>query len=795
MVVLRRLLRLKSAAYPVLFVLVAVVGAVHVLVRTSSYGAAITSGSTFHLFAAENLLKGEGLQYFTGQAPLPYPPLFSLLLAGIGFLGTEPVEAGRLLNAAAFGLIIGVSGVWLYRNLQSRLLALGASVAVLVSLPLNDLSSYLVTELLFILFTLVALIQLERFLNRRAAKTTWTPLLLASAFAAGAAVTRYAGAALIISGVLMLFMLGRGLRIAARLKHSAVFGAISSIPLLAVLALNWAASGVLTVRRAATEQTLPDSLSQTADVFSRWMVGSNALGRSAYLLWTAAGLLILAAAAVAILSRLNLAAGSESDPGESRNEKPGRSGLPSFGLGPAVPFAVFALVYLVLLVAVAPATTGVIESRYLVALYVPLLLAAALLLDRFWTIEIGQGGRATAARRILICLVLIGALGHISLSALKNLAITARALDSGYIDRTYNTAHNDPSPHPLNASVAKWFDNHTAAISITYDRPLEPVGGSRLDSYVMEQGLVLDYELVTGNTYHGDLVHSGPDDEKLVYLRSELVPKGFGYFGHGHNHIRHDELSYEDALESFQTCYDTMQDWGFKPVAYAYPRNAGKEDETQRALEASGFLSGRLQTDHLSRYYNFSGDQKTPENWFALMALPMQSIEFETDDSPPCNACINDNNELVPVLDEALEHTAWIILTYHAIGLPQYFGWYDWEEFKKDIQSIAGRDFWVSPMNDITLYARERENVSLTIEVFADDIATELIEITISDGLDNTRFNQPLTILFDQPTDWIGKLFTVSQDGEHLDEYVFDTKTVMIPLKPNEQTYRLNLSP
>ena len=141
------------------------------------------------------------------------------------------------------------------------------------------------------------------------------------------------------------------------------------------------------------------------------------------------------------------------------------------------------------------------------------------------------------------------------------------------------------------------------------------------------------------------------------------------------------------------------------------------------------------------------------------MSLEMQSIEFEG-----CDNCINDNDELTPILDEALARTAWVILTYHSIG-QRHWGWYDWDEFRKDVQSIAARDFWTASMNDITLYVRERENAVITVEPVEGSAGTESIEITLSDGLDNVRFNQPLTILFDQPTDWVGRPFTVSQNG------------------------------
>ncbi len=367
-----------------------------------------------------------------------------------------------------------------------------------------------------------------------------------------------------------------------------------------------------------------------------------------------------------------------------------------------------------------------------------------------------------------------------------------------------------PTPAPLNASVAKWFDNHAAAISITNDDWPIPGREPDIDGYVLEHGLEMGYEIVTGNSFSGDPIFSGPDDERIVYLMSELVPQGFSYFGHGHDHVDHDELSYEEALESFQACYDTMQDWGMKPVAYAYPRSAGQEEETQRALEDAGFLSGRLQTLHpvasynlpvrLARLfrrlargssppvglYNLPGSQLAPDNWFGLRALEMQSIEFQG-----CGGCVNDNDELTPILDEALEQTAWVILTYHSIGQPENFGWYDWDEFRKDVQSIAARDFWTASMNDITLYVRERENAVIAVELGEGGAGTESIEITLSDGLDNARFDQPLTILFDQPTDWVGRPFTVSQDGELLDELVFDTEAVSLSLKPNERPYLL----
>ncbi len=891
----------KTLCLPALIVLVALLGAAHILVRTSTYGAALYNDAFNYLSAAESLAAGEGLLSPGGGQMVIYAPFFSMAMAFLSLFGIEPVDGGRFLNATAFSLLILVSGLWLSRRLESRLIALGVAVAVMAALPLAHAASTLLSEPLFILFTLLALMPLESFLHRRSGTRA---LVLSAVFAALAALTRYMGAALILSAVLML-LARRNAPVRERLKHALAFGAISSLPLAAAMARNQRVSGTLFgVRTDAAGQSLFDSLSQIAAVFRGWadpqFLISWPLQHSP---WLIAGLLLLAALLLV-------------------TPRPGRA---------SSVFWIFALMYLAIIAVVARLMVWQdIDNRYLAPVYVPLLFVAAFWLDAL--LRSRATGRMSMGRWALVALALVGGSWHIGVSVQQNLRLTAEALESGYIGKSLNTAYwedselvayvranpvsgryysnrpnvlrwnagvpgtrvtwvpvsrrnlrevydcprwferavlksrqygepeeyvvwvgqgerrqiicsllqtgaplplepvaeladgaifrvnatdvpiPDPAmtPNPLNASVAKWLDNHAAAISITNDDWPVPGREPDIDGYVLEQGLVMGYEIVTGNSFYGDRIFSGPEDERIVYLMSELVPKGFGYFGHGHNHIDHDELSYVEALESFQANYETMKDWGMKPVAYAYPRGAGNELETQLALEASGFLSGRLQITtpgasqnllvRIARYfrrlaqgttssralYNLPGSQLAPDNWFGLRALEMQSIEFQG-----CDDCINDNDELVPILDEALEQTAWVILTYHSIGKPEHWGWYDWGEFRKDVRSIAARDFWTAPMNDITLYVRERENAVITVDVVEGGAGIESIEITLSDGLDNVRFDQPLTILFDQPKDWVGRPFTVSQDGELLDELVFDTEAVTLSLKPNERSYLL----
>ena len=390
--------------FTLVIVVLAGLSTAHILVRTANYGPAVTSDSTTFLSTAMNFLAGEGLRDFADRPMVLWPPLFPLLLAAAGWVGIEPFAAGRWVNAAAFGLTILAAGGWLRSNVRSRGLALAATATLAASLPLSYEASRLMTDSLFALFTLLALIQWTAFLHQR----TDAPLRWAAVFTALAALTRYPGVVLIGTGVLLLLPL-------ARLKQTLVFGAISSVPLLAVLAHNWTVSKHLAGKRGTSGQSLSEGLRQTVEVFREWVVPPNAPEGLTYLL-----LLGLAGVAVVVLRATY---GGRPDPEQ-------RPAAAYFRLGPAIPFGGFALIYPTFLVAVVPFTvTQGIDSRYLLPVYVPLLLAAVFLLDRFLSIEVA--GRMAIAKWGLASLVLLGLLAHGGFSAHRNLRLTTQAWIAG----------------------------------------------------------------------------------------------------------------------------------------------------------------------------------------------------------------------------------------------------------------------------------------------------------------------------------------------------------------------------
>lgn len=392
-------------------------GAAHIFVRTSAYGAALTSDSVSYITAAENLAAGHGLPVTFRY----WPPAFPWLLAFLGLWASDLAEVGRYLNILAFGLVLVVAGLWLHRNLKSPLLALATTAVAAASFPLNHVFSYVLTESLFILYLLLALLQAEMW-RKRPAASAWGPLLVAALLAGAATVTRYVGVTLIAT--ISAIALGhRKASLRRRWNYAFVFNVVALLPLAVVLAHNWIALGTLTGERGLVAEGKAQSpsalLDQLFQVFQQWTFTTEMPEGQLLLIMAGVTAVGLGALAYVIV---------RGDPAV----------LPILGQRALLPFGLFALVYTAFLVWSAPwGFEQVLDNRYLAPVYLPVLLTGASLLDEFRH-RIGQG-RSQIAQRVLTGVMLAPFALYFGLSVRDNLALTARARASGYIDNTYNT--------------------------------------------------------------------------------------------------------------------------------------------------------------------------------------------------------------------------------------------------------------------------------------------------------------------------------------------------------------------
>lgn len=418
--------RLRTLPLPAVL---AALGAAHLLVRTESYGAGIDVDSVFYLSIASNLLAGYGLQDFVGNALLPWPPLFPLLLAGVAFVtGIDPHEAARLVNAAAFGLTIFATGLWLRRTLRSSLLAAAATLVVLTFHYLGHVASVAQTESTFILFSLLALMQIDSYLNRRPARSS---LLLAAIWSALAALTRYAGVTLIFACIILL-LLHRQMPFPARMKRAVAFAGLSSLPLAAVVTRNRVLFGAWDTPRGDPNlgQSLFDSLRDVALLAGRAVVPEGWPDWLAPVLLTSAVAMVVAGVAAGVRLALRPTGRSWS-----------RSSLTTLGL--------FVVTYLIFVVAAVSDGRAwdmpqrPLSARLLLPAFVPLVMMAAVALDRL--LHLRAAGWRTVFKWVVGSFVLLVGAGNVVLEARTSVGLTIQAVRTGYRDKLFNTAYWDAS--------------------------------------------------------------------------------------------------------------------------------------------------------------------------------------------------------------------------------------------------------------------------------------------------------------------------------------------------------------
>lgn len=138
-------------------------------VATSKYGAGVSSDSTKYLSVAQNLLEGRGLYDHKGGPLLAWPPLYSILLAGLSLLtGLDVFIAGWYFNVLVFGLNIFLSGVILYRAFSAKpLYAYLGSLFVFLSIASLRIHATISSDPFYLTLTLGFLVAADGYIRKR----------------------------------------------------------------------------------------------------------------------------------------------------------------------------------------------------------------------------------------------------------------------------------------------------------------------------------------------------------------------------------------------------------------------------------------------------------------------------------------------------------------------------------------------------------------------------------------------------------------------------------------------------
>lgn len=354
---------------------VAFLGTQHVLTRYINRGPDLDRelDSLIYISVADSLIAGDGIINFSGTVSSYWPPLYPITIALIGFLGIDLVQAGLLVNIAAFSLVIMWTGIWLHKYTGSQLLALGGAVTVGTSYTLTWLSSSLLSEPLFICFTLLALAQLGRFSESEGYRQS--AIVWSASMAALATITRYLGITVVFAAVVLILMHAR-LPVLRRLKYTAIYCIISISPVTLYMARNWLHTGHPVGNRSGIgprkSSTFADMFNQLGEVFDLWLFSKRAPG------WL--GLVLVIAVGVMAIGMIRIIMG--------RLVR---------DLGPVLPFIIFIVIYLAVLVIITPSASHLdIYDRYVAPVYVPVIGVLivlfhrsykSIILDKSWVVK------------------------------------------------------------------------------------------------------------------------------------------------------------------------------------------------------------------------------------------------------------------------------------------------------------------------------------------------------------------------------------------------------------------------
>lgn len=218
----------SKTTYWIFLVTLSVIAILLCGMATSKYGAGVSSDSTKYLSVAQNVLAGKGLYDHKGAPLLSWPPLYSILLAGLSWLtGLDVFVAGWYFNVFLLGLNVFLSGVIFYRVFQEKLFyAYLASSFVFLSLSSLRMHATLISDPFYLTLTLGFLIAVDGYIKQRSYRAfAWMIL-----FSVLAPLHRYVGLAIAVTAEIVILIENRK-SIRTLLRDGFVLGILSILPI------------------------------------------------------------------------------------------------------------------------------------------------------------------------------------------------------------------------------------------------------------------------------------------------------------------------------------------------------------------------------------------------------------------------------------------------------------------------------------------------------------------------------------------------------------------------------------
>jgi hypothetical protein len=408
-------------------------------VVATRHGPGLSPDSVTYVSLARSLAGGRGYIDLTGRADTTFPPAYPALLAVGIRLGMTPLTAARAVNAASYAAIVGLAWILLRRHTTSRRVALLGTAFIALSPAVLNVADQAWSEPLFCAALLAFIILLEDAVTAAARSRT----ALWAGVAAGLACTvRYAGASLVVVGLLVLCTRAGHRQASDRWQRVGLFLA-GAVPLPALWVLRNAAAdsryplGPRVATGAPVSTLLRLFLDGTSELFvPRAFVVP-------FLVATAPLLVGVIVGATMLFRRT-----------AERSGEPGR---------PLNVMITFLAVYTVFLLWAARSTGASVDSRTVMPVYLPATIIAICALDGLAANRAARSGVNTwhsGTARLLIASSIVGVVFYAAW-------FTQISVADGSVARGYATATSARSPlarevtrlgsHAVVATNQPWF--------------------------------------------------------------------------------------------------------------------------------------------------------------------------------------------------------------------------------------------------------------------------------------------------------------------------------------------------
>lgn len=276
----------------------------------------------------------------------------------------------------------------------------------------------------------------------------------------------------------------------------------------------------------------------------------------------------------------------------------------------------------------------------------------------------------------------------------------------------------------LNYTIARWFNNKKAAVSLTFDDGIPgqyTVAVPLLDKYGFKGTFFMSVKIVNSQHISWSVINKAALEGHEIANHALTHPHFTG------NSL--DTIAYECAEATKEM---NMLVPAQKMITHAYPFGDGggntEQDKAIRRTVAPYFIGARA-TKNRPEPYNVYDFAKTNDDYYNI------NSQMITD-----SASFVDFGKYV---DQTITVGGWFCPTYHGI----HDGWIitPTEVFAKHLEELEKRkaSLWIAPFKNVIQYHRERNSAALK----AIRQTGKIWVLSLTDTLGNSNnFDQPLTI-------------------------------------------------